>query len=276
MRPRLRPDSFVLTVLLASLVSCSTDAPHRVIVATTTSVEDSGLLDVLVPAFEADNPGYSIQYTAVGSGQALELGRRHDVDALIVHSPADEQKFMEDGHGIDRRAIMHNEFIIAGPPADPAGIRGMDDAAAAFTRIARAGAGFVSRGDESGTHRREQSIWRAAGVQPGGDWYIEAGVGMGDALRIASERQAYVLSDISTFLYAKEGLDLGILCRGDPALINAYSVIRVVDAAEADGAERLADWLTGEKAQHLIAEFGIEQVGQPLFVPDAAPAASNR
>lgn len=238
-------------------------------VATTTSVEDSGLLDVLVPAFEAENPGWAIQYMAVGSGQALELGRRGDVDAIIAHSPTDEQTFMDEGHGEDRRAVMHNEFVIVGPRADPAGIRDVTDGAAAFGTIAGADAAFVSRGDDSGTHRRERSVWDAAGIDPSGEWYIEAGVGMSDALRIASERGAYILTDIATFLHARDRLELEIHSRGDDRLLNRYSVIRVANAVQPEGARVLAEWLTGEAAQSLIADFGLDQVGQPMFVPDA-------
>lgn len=240
-----------------------------VILATTTSVEDSGLLEVLVPAFEGDHPEWSIDYTAVGSGQALELGRRGDVDAIIAHSPADEEQFMADGYGIDRRAVMHNEFVIAGPPDDPAGIRGTADAVSAFARILNSGAAFVSRADDSGTHRREQSIWSAAGLRPAGAAYVEAGVGMGDALRVASERGAYILTDIATFLYARDRLDLEILSQGDERLINTYSVIRVANAANAAGARVFADWIMTERAQRLIAEFGSDRLGQPLFVPAA-------
>jgi len=264
----------VLVLGALTVAACVERAPEveRVIVATTTSVEDSGLLDVLIPAFEADNPEYSIQYMAVGSGQALELGRRRDVDLIIAHSPADELQFMKEGHGIDRRPVMHNEFVLVGPPTDPAGIRDEADVTAAFRAIAGSRSPFISRGDDSGTHRREVSIWNAAGITPAGEWYVVAGVGMGDALRIASERGAATLSDIATYLYSRDRLDLVILSRGDPRLVNSYSVIRVSDATAAEGALKFADWLTGRSAQELIAGFGIEQVGQPLFVPDAVPA----
>jgi tungstate transport system substrate-binding protein len=268
----------LLPGLVVAVAACAggDTAPAPILVATTTSVEDSGLLDVLVPAFEAENPGWTIQYMAVGSGQALELGRRGDVDAIIAHSPADEQAFMDAGHGEDRHAVMHNEFIVVGPPSDPAGIRGSADAAAAFGAIAGAVAAFVSRGDDSGTHRRERSVWDAAGIDPSGEWYIEAGVGMGDALRIASERGAYLLTDIATFLYARDRLELEILSRGDDRLLNRYSVIRVANAAQAEGARVLAEWLTDEQAQSLIADFGVDRVGQALFVPDAVPQPAGR
>ena len=265
----------VVLLGVAALAACAERPPEteRVVVATTTSVEDSGLLDVLIPAFEADNPGYSIQYMAVGSGQALELGRRGDVDVIIAHSPADELQFMNDGHGIDRRPFMYNEFVLLGPPADPAAIGGVANAAAAFRAIAGSKSPFISRGDDSGTHRREMGMWAEAGIEPGGEWYVEAGVGMGDALGIASERGAYILADIATYLHAHHRFELVILSRGDERLVNAYSVIRVADAAEADGAARFADWLVGSAARELVAAFGIEQVGQPFFVPETIPAA---
>jgi len=255
-------------------VSCVRPAtPSRLILATTTSVEDSGLLQELVPAFEAAHPEYAVQYTAVGSGQALELGRRGDADVLIVHSPEDEARFMADGHGADRRAVMSNEFVLLGPGTDPAGVRGIADAAAAFRRIAAAGAPFISRGDQSGTHQRERSMWSAAGVKPSGSGYTEAGVGMGEALGIASQRQAYILSDIATWLFVRGGLDLEILSRGDARLLNPYSVIRCAQAANPAGAEAFAEWLVGDEAQALIGRFGLSNVGEPLFVPNPKPAS---
>jgi tungstate transport system substrate-binding protein len=171
---------------------------------------------------------------------------------------------------------MHNEFVIVGPPSDPAGIRGTRDAAAAFAAIAAMGLPFVSRGDDSGTHRRERSVWLAAGREPAGDWYAEAGVGMADALGIAAEREAYTLTDIASFLYARDRLALEILSSGDERLVNRYSVILVANALQSEGASRFADWLTGEVAQQLIAEFGIDRVGRPLFVPDATVQPAGR
>jgi tungstate transport system substrate-binding protein len=245
------------------------DAPTRLILATTTSVEDTGLLQQLVPAFETGFPQYRVQYTAVGSGQALEFGRRGDADALIVHSPDDEAAFMADGYGIDRRKVMYNEFVLLGPASDPAAVRDATGIIEAFRRIATAGAAFISRGDESGTHRREQSVWEATGIEPSGSWYTEAGVGMGEALGVASERQAYILSDIATWLYMRGGLDLALLSRGDPLLVNQYSVIRCSRAANPAGAAAFADWLVSEEAQSLIRGFGRDSVGEALFVPNA-------
>lgn len=266
--PRCRRLWPVAAALLAA--ACARGGPPaRLMVATTTSVEDSGLLQALVPAFEAAYPQYKVQYTAVGSGQALELGRRGDADALIVHSPADEAAFIEAGHGIDRRPFMVNDFVVVGPAADPAGVRGAADAADAFRRIAAAATPFISRGDESGTHRREMSVWQAAGLEPGGAWYSEAGIGMGEALGVASERQAYILVDIATWLYLRARTGLEILVRGDPILLNQYSVIRCTGAANAAGAEALADWLVSDEAQALIGAFGKETAGEPLFIPNA-------
>jgi len=263
----------VLGLGLATAGCVRPATPSRLILATTTSVEDSGLLQELVPAFEAVHPEYDVQYTAVGSGQALELGRRGDADVLIVHSPEDEARFMADGHGADRRPVMSNEFVLLGPAGDPAGIRGIADAADAFRRIAVAAAPFISRGDQSGTHQRERSIWSAAGIEPAGSWYTEAGVGMGEALGIASQRQAYILSDIATWLFVHGGLELEILSRGDPRLLNPYSVIRCAQAGNPAGAEDFAEWLVGDEAQTLIGRFGRSTVGEPLFVPNPKPAS---
>jgi len=264
---------FVLLALGLGGSGCQRAAePTRLILATTTSVEDSGLLQTLVPAFEAAFPQYRVSYTAVGSGQALELGRRGDTDALIVHSPDDEATFMADGNGIDRRKVMYNDFVLLGPVSDPADVRAATGAAAAFRRIAASAVPFISRADESGTHRREQAVWKAAGIEPSGSWYTEAGVGMGEALGIASERRAYILSDIATYLYMRGGLDLEILSRGDPLLLNQYSVIRCAHAAHPAAAAAFADWLVSEAAQSLIREFGRETVGEPLFVPNAGAA----
>jgi tungstate transport system substrate-binding protein len=262
-----RPRAHLL--LLLALLACGQEGPSRVLLATTTSVEDSGLLDTLLPAFREDNPQYEIEYVAVGSGQALELGRRGDADVIFAHSPNDEQEFIDTGYGLARQAVMHNEFIVLGPPDDPAGIRGLSDATEAFRRIAADSAPFVSRGDDSGTHRKEQAIWARAGVVPQTPWYLEAGVGMGDALRIASERNAYILSDISTWLYNRKGLNLETLVQRDPDLVNRYSVIRVKDAKHPAGAAAFADWLISARAQQLIRTFGVEQLGQAIFVPDA-------
>jgi tungstate transport system substrate-binding protein len=264
--------SEAIAALAVLLAGCGGEPqpPTRVMLATTTSVDDTGLLETLIPQFEEDHPQWAIEYVAVGSGQALELGRRGDADLLIAHSPADEERFMTEGHGIDRRPLMHNTFVLLGPRTDPASVRGVQDIAEAFRRIAASGATFVSRGDDSGTHRKERSIWTDAGVQPAGEWYTEAGVGMGDALRIAAERQSYILADNATWLFLHGTLDLDVLSSGDERLINRYSVIRVADARNAEGAAAFADWLLQPDVQTVIGEFRRQEVGQSLFIPEAA------
>jgi tungstate transport system substrate-binding protein len=232
------------------------------------------LLDALIPAFESVHPEYSVRALAVGSGQALELGRRGDADVLITHSPDEELQLMADGHGADRRPLMSNEFVLLGPPEDPADIAGVQDIGEAFRRIAESESGFVSRGDQSGTHRRELTVWAAIGVTPAQPWYIEAGLGMADALRVASERRAYVLSDIATWLLTRAGLELDIMSRGDARLVNEYAVIVVARASNAEGAHALAGWLTGPDAQSLIRGFGRTESGESPFVP-RAPAVSR-
>jgi len=265
----------VIAGLLLAGCSNPSEQPTRVMLATTTSVDDTGLLETLIPMYEEEHPQWAIQYVAVGSGQALELGRRGDADLLIAHSPADEERFMADGYGIDRRPLMRNTFVLLGPAGDPAGVRGVQDIAEVFRRIAAAGAPFVSRGDDSGTHRRERSIWSDAGDAPAGAWYTEAGVGMGDALRIASERQSYILSDRATWLFLQGTLDLEVLSSGDERLINRYSVIRVADAQNAAGAAAFADWLLEPDVQMLIGAFRRQEIGQSLFVPDASPVTTR-
>lgn len=245
--------------------------PERgtLLLATTTSTRDSGLLDELLPSFERRS-GCSVKTVAVGSGEAMELGERGDADVLLVHSPDAEQQFMAEGHGASRRAVMHNDFVLVGPPDDPAGVTQADDAPAALVRIAEAEAAFASRGDDSGTHAKELSLWEAAGVDPEGDWYVETGQGMGETLTIAGQRQAYTLSDRGTFL-ATENVDSELLLEGGEALLNPYHVI-VVSAGEVNRAcaQAFSTWITGVTAQRAIESFGVEEYGEPLFFPDAA------
>jgi tungstate transport system substrate-binding protein len=247
---------------------CARPAPPSVTLATTTSTQDSGLLDVLVPTFRAQT-GIEVKLVAVGTGQALELGRRGDADVLLVHDPAAERRFVDEGFGIDRRPVMENDFVLAGPPQDPAGVRGQASAAEAFARIARAAAAFVSRGDESGTHAREKAVWRQAGIEPNGDWYVRAGTGMGQVLRMASEKRAYTLSDRGTFLAQRPGLDLVVLAEGDPLLVNPYSVILVNPGrhphVHGEAARQFADFLLAPETQKAIGEFGKDRFGEPLF-----------
>jgi tungstate transport system substrate-binding protein len=257
--------------VLVSLTACGgtgQEAEKSLILATTTSTEDSGLLDELLPAFTADT-GWHVTPLAVGSGQAIELGRRGEADVLLVHSPKAEEEFVAEGTAGDRRLVMHNDFVLVGPPEDPAGIRGVP-AAEAMRKLATAQAGFVSRGDESGTHAREQQLWEQNAIVPSGQWYRSTGQGMGATLRVASETAAYTLTDRATYLSQQETLELEVLTEGDKALLNIYHVIeltkRAGDRVQPDGAKAFADWLVGPEAQRLIGEFGGEQ---PLFVPDA-------
>jgi tungstate transport system substrate-binding protein len=262
-----------------AIVACGDDADSassgkaadngRMILATTTSTQDSGLLDALVPRFEKDS-GCSVKTIAVGSGEALELGERGDADVLLVHSPEAEAEYMQGGHGTSRKAVMHNDFVVVGPTDDPAKIKGMRSAAEAFTRIAKAEAPFASRGDESGTHTKELSLWDAAGIEPGGSWYIETGQGMGETLTIANQKQAYTVSDRGTYL-ATENLDLGLLVEGGKDPLNPYHVIVVKgEGVNRACAQRFSDWITSQRIQREIGRFGVKQYGEPLFVADAA------
>ncbi len=263
----------VLMMLALALPGCkpNPDDPE-LILATTTSTQDSGLLDVLVPIFE-EQSGYIVQVIAVGSGEAMQMGKDGNADVLLVHAPASEEQFMADGYGSDRRLVMHNDFIIVGPAADPAGIRGMTSSAEAFTQIANTGALFVTRGDDSGTHKKELAIWKAAGITPEGEWYLDTGQGMGASLTIASEQGAYILTDRATYLATQENLDLEILVEGEAALLNIYHVIVVnpelYPLVNNDGAIAFADFMVDEDTQATIGEFGVEEFGQPLFFPDA-------
>jgi len=266
------------SVLIGSLIlvsGCARPAPRQtahlsetITVATTTSLQDSGLLDVLVPLFEKQS-GIKAKVVATGSGQALELGRRGDADVLLAHSPAAEKQFVDEGYGVDRKQIMWNDFVIVGPEDDPAGVRKLKAVTEAFAKIAEAKARFVSRGDESGTHVKEKSIWSQAGVQPEGDWYIRAGAGMAAVLRIASEKQAYCLTDRSTFLAQRDKQRLAILNEGDPLLRNVYSVILINPEkhphVKHEAAKKFADFFASPEAKRIIAEFGKDKFGQPLF-----------
>ena len=247
------------------------------ILATTTSTQDSGLLDVLVPAFQQAT-GYVVKTVAVGSGQALQMGQDGNADVLLVHSPAAEKTFMDAGWGVDRRLVMHNYFQIVGPSGDPAGIKGLTSAADAFKKIAAASAAFFSRGDGSGTETKELAIWKTAGITPKGNaWYLQSGQGMGPTLQIASEKGGYTLTDNATFLANSAKLSLSVLVQGDPVLVNIYHVISVNPAkwpkVNAAGAKAFADYLTSSAGQQLIASFG-SQYGGTLFVADAGKADS--
>ncbi len=270
----------LLALLLSTACGASTSAiggtassGTEIILATTTSTQDSGLLDVLVPRFEQER-GYRVKPVAVGTGQALALGERGEADVLLVHAPESEKKFMKTGAGVDRRLVMYNDFVIVGPPSDTAGIRGIASATAALTRIASSEAPFFSRGDDSGTHKKELALWEAAGVpKPAGRQYEETGSGMGQTLRVASEKGGYTLTDRGTYLSLRGTLDLEILVEGDPPLLNVYHVIGInpkkFPSVNAEGAEAFGDFLVSPEAQKLIDGFGREKYGQPLFVPCA-------
>ena len=241
------------------------------ILATTTSTQDSGLLDDLLPVFTKDT-GWTVKTLAVGSGQALELGRRGEADVLLVHSPAAEKAFMAEGKAGQRRLVMHNDFVIVGPADDPAGIKGLDSVDA-MKKIAAAPAVFISRGDDSGTNAKEKDIWAKAAITPKGAWYQATGQGMGATLRVADQKAGYTLSDRATYLAQRDTLKLQILSEGDPSLLNVYHVIEMTTKAgsrvQPDAAKAFADWIVSPAIQQRIGEFGKAKFGQPLFTPDA-------
>ncbi len=240
-----------------------------VVVASTTSTEDSGLFDVLLPAFHEAYPQYELKIVAVGTGEALKLGEMKDADVLLVHAKTDEEKFVADGFGTERRDVMYNDFVILGPASDPARVMGSADTTSVMVTIAASKATFVSRGDDSGTHNREKKLWEAASVEPTGSWYLSVGQGMGETLKIASEKQAYTIADRATYLSMKDALDLEVLVENAKSLLNQYGVIPVAGAANAEGAKAFADWITSPEGQAVIGEFGVEKFGQPLFTPNA-------
>jgi len=239
-----------------------------VVLGSTTSLYDTGLLDTLVAAFEAGHPDLNVRVLSVGTGQALALGRRGDADLLLVHAPPAELEFIRAGHGRSRVTFMRNDFVVAGPDEDPASLRALDDSdrgPAALRKIAAVRAPFVSRGDDSGTHMRERALWEAAGLEPTGEWYVEAGQGMGATLLLASERRAYVLTDNSTLTVLGDVLDLEVLAAGDSTLENVYSVIETTGGANPEGASRFRDWMLGEQALELVSNYGEARYGRALF-----------
>ncbi len=270
--------SLIMFMLLVSLfafpsAAAAQPAQKNVILATTTSTQDSGLLDVLLPIFEKKT-GYFVKTIAVGSGQAMAMGAKGEADVLLVHSPAAEKKFMADGNGVERRLVMHNDYIIVGPPADPARIKGMKKAAEAFKKIAATGSIFMSRGDNSGTNAKEKDIWKAAGVKYEGEkWYQQTGLGMGQTLAVAAEKKTYTLADRGTYLALQKRLGLDILVEGDGILLNIYHVIEVNPKkwpkANFTGAKAFGDFMVSKETQAIIKTFGVDKFGSPLFFPDA-------
>ena len=245
----------------------------EVILATTTSTQDTGLLDVLVPLFR-EKTGYFLKVIAVGSGQAMALGERGEADVLLVHSPEAEKRFMDSANGVNRRLLMHNDFVIVGPEKDPAKIKGLRSSGGAFAKIAASGSLFMSRGDSSGTHVKELKLWGEARVDPKkARWYQQTGLGMGQTLSVASEKQGYTLADRGTYLSLKKVLGLDILVEGERNLLNIYHVIGVNPAkwpkVNAEGAKAYGDFLVSAEVQAVVKTFGVEKYGAPLFFPDA-------
>jgi tungstate transport system substrate-binding protein len=242
------------------------------ILSTTTSTQDSGLLDVLIPIFE-EQTGYLVKTVAVGTGKALEMASLGEADVLLVHAPAAEKEKEAAGDVINRQLVMHNDFVVVGPNIDPATIKEMQSVNDVFKAIMETESVFVSRGDDSGTHKMEKGLWQGLELEPTGDWYVEAGSGMGDTLKIASEKAGYTLTDRATYLALKETLDLEILFEGDNALLNVYHVMQVnpekFDKINADGAKAFVDFMVADDTQEVIGEFGVDKYGQPLFFPDA-------
>ena len=266
---------FVMALIVAASVISAEAAPKQknIILATTTSTQDTGLLDVLIPIFEKKT-GYFVKTIAVGSGQAMAMGQKGEADVLLVHSPDAEKKFVADGFGVNRQLVMHNDFIIVGPANDPAKIKGTKSSAEALKLIAKANALFISRGDNSGTHAKEKTLWKKAEINPVGQkWYQETGLGMGLTLNVAAEKKGYTLADRGTYLAMKKNLGMDILVEGDAALLNIYHVMEVNVAkwpkVNVAGAKAFADFMVSKNTQNIIKTFGIDKFGAPLFFPDA-------
>lgn len=277
------PSTILITLLtLISIGACSqlnnsedpslTSSNDQIILATTTSTQDSGLLDFLLPDFQ-DQSGYLVKTIAVGTGKAIKMAEDGNADVLLVHAPAAEKELVEKGYAIERQLIMHNDFVITGPPDDPAGISGLTSATEALMKIMKSNSVFISRGDDSGTHKKELDFWNDLGKVPEGDWYLESGQGMGTTLRIASEKDGYTLSDRATFLANQEIINSEIHVEGDSRLLNVYHVM-VVNPAKWPGVNHIgsqdfAAFLLSPDTQAKIGNFGIDRFGQSLFTPDA-------
>lgn len=247
-----------------------TEEAKDLILATTTSTQDSGLLDVLRPMFE-EQENVNVKTIAVGTGQALEMGKKGEADVLLVHAPAAEQEIVDSGDAINRKRVMYNDFILVGPANDPAGIKGME-VKEAFKQLFDKGAVFISRGDDSGTHKKELGIWESIEVTPADNkGYAETGQGMGNTLQVAAEKQGYVMTDRATYLAQKDNLDLDILVEGDKDLLNIYHVMQVNpekhDKVNSAGAKAFVEFMVSDKTQKAIEEFGQEEYGEPLFFP---------
>lgn len=270
----------ILFVLMLALVSgCSDSSPKEtsakeektdLILATTTSTQDSGLLDVLSPEFE-EKHNYNLKIIAVGTGQALEMGTRGEADVLLVHAPAAEEELVNSGDAFNRQKVMYNDFILVGPAEDPAKMKGLS-VPEALTKIIESKASFVSRGDDSGTHKKELQLWKDSSLDQKslGESYIETGQGMGATLQIASEKRGYTLTDRATFLAQKKNMpDTEILVEGDESLLNIYHVMQVNnerhEKVNAEGAKAFVEFMVSEETKKIIKDFGVEEYGQPLF-----------
>ncbi len=272
--PRLAwPGLWLIALALALSGTRAHADAHTIRLATTTSTDNSGLLALLLPPFE-QRTGYKVHVIAVGTGKALRMAKDGDVDVVMVHAPGAERDFVAAGYGVNRRDLMYNDFVIVGPTADPAGVGGSSDASRALARIAKRGAVFLSRGDDSGTHKKELQLWRAAGVEPAGAWYREVGQGMGRVLQMAAELDAYTLTDRGTWLAMRAKLPSKILVQGDTQLFNPYGVIAVNPARYPEinyaGAMALIAWVTSVPGQTIVSNFAID--GEPLFKPLAIQA----
>ncbi len=266
----------LITALMLVVPVQAAPANKTVILATTTSTQDTGLLDELLPIFEKQT-GYFVKTIAVGSGQAMAMGERGEADVLLVHSPDAEKKFMDAGNGVNRKLIMHNDFIIVGPESDPAKIKSAKTVKDAMKLIADSGSLFISRGDNSGTHAKEKGLWKAAGINPEGQkWYQQTGLGMGQTLNVAAEKNGYTIADRGTYLSLKKNLGLVILSEGDKSLLNIYHVIEINPAkfpkVNAEGAKAFSDFMVSKQIQADIGKFGVKKYGSPLFFPDAGKA----
>ena len=262
----------VLALEVSSLPFLGQAAKRELRLATTTSTENSGLLDVLLPPFE-EGYGVKVKVIAVGTGAAIRIAKDGNADIILVHARNLEDEFIAQGYGTKRYQVMHNDFVIVGPAEDVAKIESEKDVLRTLKTISTSKAGFVSRGDNSGTHIKETSLWEISGVKPEESWYIESGSGMASTLRIANEKSTYTLSDRATYLYHQKELDLAILCERDKRLLNSYSLIPVYPErypwVKYDLAMKLVKYITGKEGQEIIGQYGVAEFGEPLFIPDA-------
>jgi tungstate transport system substrate-binding protein len=264
----------VLTVAVCACLAamiCSADAETRLRMSTTTSTEDSGLLNVLLPPFEKA-AGVKVDVISVGTGKALKLGENGDVDVVLVHARPAEDKFVAEGYGVDRRDVMYNDFVIVGPKDDPAGVKHAKTAVEAFKSLSQGKAPFISRGDDSGTHQMEKSLWKKAGIVPQGSWYVEAGQGMGAVLQMAFDKKGYTLSDRGSYISQEGKLDLAIVFEGDKDIFNPYGIIAVNPQkhpkTQYDLAKKFIEYITGPEGQKIIGDYKVN--GKQLFFPAAA------